>query len=78
MSILDDAIQMKSVSPLMAAASIEKILVPPDSSLDSELTSYLNEWNHLLDKEAKKNLTEDVNSLIRDYLRSGRPCRFRG
>ena len=53
----------------MAAASIEKILVPPDSSLDSELTSYLNEWNHLLDKEAKKNLTEDVNSLIRDYLR---------
>ena len=53
----------------MAAASIEKILVPPDSSLDSELTSYLNEWNHILDKEAKKNLTEDVNSLIRDYLR---------
>ena len=53
----------------MAAATIEKILVPPDSSLDSELTSYLNEWNHILDKEAKKNLTEDVNSLIRDYLR---------
>jgi len=53
----------------IAAAAIEKILVPPDSSLDSELTSYLNEWNHLLDKEAKKNLTEDVNSLIRDYLR---------
>lgn len=53
----------------LAAAAIEKILVPPDSSLDSELTSYLNEWNHILDKEAKKNLTEDVNSLIRDYLR---------
>lgn len=52
-----------------AAARAEKMLVPPDSSLDSELTSYLNEWNHLLDKDAKKNLTEDVNSLIRDYLR---------
>lgn len=53
----------------LAAANVEKQLVPPDSSLDSELTSYLNEWNHLLDKTAKKNLTEDVNSLVRDYLR---------
>lgn len=52
-----------------AVKAIEKQIVPPDSSLDSELTSYLNEWNHLIDKQAKKNLTEDVNSLIRDYLR---------
>ena len=51
------------------ASEIEKLIVPPDSTLDSELTSYLNEWNHLLDKTAKKNLVEDVNSLIRDYLR---------
>ena len=53
----------------LMASEIEKLIVPPDSTLDSELTSYLNEWNHLLDKTAKKNLVEDVNSLIRDYLR---------
>ncbi len=52
-----------------AAAEIEKELVPPNSTLDRELNSYINEWNWLLDKTAKANLTEDVNVYIRDYLR---------
>ncbi|MGI5174220.1 hypothetical protein H0R92_11565 [Treponema sp. OMZ 840] len=52
-----------------AAEQAEKVLVPPGSSLDREMTSYINQWNPLLDKELRANLTEDVNSLIRDYMR---------
>ncbi|WP_428768995.1 hypothetical protein V1L52_09185 [Treponema sp. HNW] len=52
-----------------AAEVAEKHLVPPGSDLDRELTSYMNQWNHLLDKRLRIDLTEDVNSLIRDYMR---------
>lgn len=52
-----------------AAEVAEKRLVPPGSDLDRELTSYMNQWNHLLDKKLRIDLTEDVNSLIRDYMR---------
>jgi len=44
-------------------------LIPPGSNLDRELASYINQWNPLLDKQLRANLTEDVNSLIRDYMR---------
>jgi len=52
-----------------AAAEAEKTLIPPGSNLDRELASYINQWNPLLDKQLRANLTEDVNSLIRDYMR---------
>ncbi len=52
-----------------AAARIEKELVPPGSTLVAELSTQLDEWNRTLNKEVKENLTEDVNSLIRDYIR---------
>ena len=52
-----------------AAEEAEKTLVPPGSSLDRELASYINQWNPLLNKQLRANLTEDVNSLIRDYMR---------
>lgn len=51
------------------ASEIEKALIPANSTLEKELDFTLNEWNRLLNKEAKNNLTEDVNSLIRDYFR---------
>lgn len=51
------------------AAKLEKLYVPENSTLDRELKAYLREWNDRIGKENYENLTEDVNSLIRDYLR---------
>ena len=53
-------------------AAAEKLIeryVPTGSTLDKELSIYERCWNFLLDKNARQNLTEDVNSIIRDYLR---------
>ncbi len=52
-----------------AAAEAEKLIVPETSSLDRELEGYENEWNDRIGKKNHDNLTEDMNSLIRDYLR---------
>ncbi len=52
-----------------SAVEAEKHLVPESSSLDRELEGYLHEWNDRIGKQNFDNLTEDVNSLIRDYLR---------
>lgn len=41
-----------------------------DTSLDSALADYSEKWNPLYDPGAKANLVEDVNALVRDYLRS--------
>lgn len=54
---------------IAAAKKVEAMLVPEDSTLDRELASYIHQWNPLLNKQSRANLTEDVNSLIRDYLR---------
>ena len=51
------------------AAGVENELVPATSTLDRELEGYLSEWNDRLDKQAYENLREDINSLIRDYVR---------
>ena len=52
-----------------AAGEAEKLLVPSSSSLDRELEGYLHEWNDRIGKQNFDDLTQDVNSLIRDYLR---------
>lgn len=52
-----------------AAAQIEKRLIPEGSDLETETTNQLELWNRTLDPKIKENLTEDVNSLIRDYIR---------
>ncbi len=52
-----------------AAAVIEKRLVPSGSTLEESLDEELERWNRNLDRGIKNNLTEDVNSLIRDYVR---------
>ncbi len=63
----------KSISRKVAiregARAVESELVPASSTLDRELESYRRQWNHLLGKNTSENLTEDVNSLIRDYVR---------
>ncbi len=52
-----------------AAKNIQKSLVPSDYSLDEYLDELRDKWNRNLNAQAKKNLNEDVNALIRDYLR---------
>ena len=59
----------KKVALREAARIAEQSLVPQTSTLDRELEAYRRQWNHLLGKIENQNLTEDVNSLIRDYLR---------
>ncbi|MCR4790061.1 MAG: hypothetical protein K5839_03165, partial [Treponemataceae bacterium] len=52
-----------------AVKKIEEQLVPANSSLNHEMSSYLSKWNFQLDKQKRDNLTEDVNCLVRDYIR---------
>ncbi|MDR3191751.1 MAG: hypothetical protein LBT87_01655, partial [Treponema sp.] len=52
-----------------AARTIELDLVPPGKTLDEYLREVENRWSKLLDKQARNNLVEDVNSLVRDHLR---------
>lgn len=59
----------KKVALAHAAKEIAEYLVPAGSSLDRELDSYLKIWNKMITKEAHNSLTEDVNCLIRDYMR---------
>lgn len=52
-----------------AARKMEERFVPEGSTIDRELDSYCKQWNKMITKEANAQLTEDVNSLIRDYMR---------
>ncbi len=61
---LQRKIELKS-----AVSIIEKKLVPEGSTLEDEMALHLERWNRTLDPTSKSNLTEDVNSLIRDYVR---------
>jgi len=54
--------------------------VPPGQSLESYLAVLSSRWNNLLDPVAKANLNEDINALVRDFLRTSlrsmRPSSF--
>ena len=52
-----------------AARKAERRLVPQGYNLEEYLQTLVGRWNNLLDPVAKANLTEDINSLVRDYLR---------
>ena len=52
-----------------AAKALEDKIIPQGSTLDRELHSYEHQWNMLINKKLAADLTEDVNSLIRDYMR---------
>lgn len=49
--------------------AIEAKLVPEGSTLELSLADLQRRWSKLLDATARKNLVEDVNSLVRDRLR---------
>jgi hemolysin-activating ACP:hemolysin acyltransferase len=52
-----------------AARESEAHLVPDGHTLDSYLEELSQRWGKLLNKQAKDNLVEDVNALVRDKLR---------
>jgi len=61
--------QTKTQALAANAKAISKDLIPEGSTLDRELNFLVKQWNKMISKEAYNNLTEDVNSLIRDYTR---------
>ncbi|MCR5288484.1 MAG: hypothetical protein K6E51_00670 [Treponema sp.] len=52
-----------------AAKKLEKQYVQEGSTINRELESFCKQWNKMLDKNAYENLREDVDSLVRDYMR---------
>jgi len=58
----------------------EKRMLPQGHSMDSYLDVLTSRWNTLLDPVAKANLNEDINALVRDFLRTAlrsmRPSSF--
>ncbi|MBQ9495366.1 MAG: hypothetical protein IJR50_06990 [Treponema sp.] len=71
-----DDMTKKSLRPVtkhdaivQAAKTLESHYVPENSTIDRELDSYEKQWNKLITKDAHAQLTEDVNALIRDYMR---------
>lgn len=52
-----------------AAEKISAEFIPQGMTMDQALEKNLDEWNQTLGHPARENLTEDVNALIRDYLR---------
>ena len=67
--LAQNATVSKKVALREAARNAEQAFVPTSSTLNRELDSYEKMWNHHIGNEAHNNLTEDVNSLIRDYIR---------
>jgi len=61
----------KSKQEAMAEKAKEIALeyIPEGSTVDRELNFLEKQWNKMISKDAYNNLTEDVNSLIRDYTR---------
>ena len=52
-----------------SALEAESQLIPAGSSLDLYLDKLAVRWTKLLNKQAMRNLVEDVNTLVRDKLR---------
>lgn len=61
--------QSKQAGLANKANEISRELIPEGSTLDRELDYLCKQWNKMISKDAYNSLTEDVNSLIRDYTR---------
>ncbi len=51
---------------------LQKEFLPSGSTMAQSLSDLAERWNPLLDPVAKANLVEDVNALVRDFVRSRR------
>jgi hypothetical protein len=63
--------QAKGPSPDVkrAAKRLQEEYVSPGGNVDTTLEELAERWNPLLDPVAQQNLVEDVNSLVRDFIR---------
>ena len=52
-----------------AAKELEAALIPEGHTIESYMEELEPRWSKLIDKQARKNLSEDVKSLLRDNLR---------
>lgn len=59
----------RAVDFALAARNAEKAMLPQGYTLDEYLLTLIEKWNRILEPVAKANLTEDINNLVRDYLR---------
>ena len=48
---------------------LKEHFLAPGMTVEAELENLIDRWNPLIDAVAKRNLVEDVNSFIRDYVR---------
>ncbi len=53
----------------MQAERVAAQILPKGADLEEYLGVLIGRWNTMINLEAKNNLTEDVNVLVRDYLR---------
>jgi hypothetical protein len=69
----DDAVYRKNADErkryIEAMENLEKNLIPDGYDIDGYLEELNDRWNTLINPDAKKNLKDDVDSMIRDYLR---------
>jgi hypothetical protein len=54
---------------LRSIQSLVSQYVPKGSTIDATLDELAEKWNPLFATEQKKDLVEDVNALVRDFLR---------
>ena len=52
-----------------AAKELESSMIPQGFSLEDYLEKLEDRWSRLIDPKARKDLIEDVNNLVRDYMR---------
>ena len=62
--------QAKKIEFSKAAEKVEKAYLPEGVSLEAQIKGLESRWNPLIDETAKKNLTEDIKALVKDYLRT--------
>jgi hypothetical protein len=53
-----------------AVSSLKEQFVGSDRTIADNLNQLIEKWNPLYDPQARKNLVEDVNAMVRDYLRN--------
>jgi hypothetical protein len=53
-----------------AVAELKQQFVGTEKTIPESLKELVDKWNPLYDPQARKNLVEDVNAMIRDYLRN--------
>jgi len=49
---------------------LKEELIGKDAKIEDSMNELIDKWNPILEEKARKNLVEDVNALVRDFLRS--------